>query len=83
MLFSEYPVANIKCDDNKLSFDARGDESLSFRMAIVPLDGEELKATKVKIVSGDEDENVDPDNGADDEHVEYTLHGNSQVEVTW
>jgi hypothetical protein len=83
MLFSEYPVANIKCDDNKLSFDARGDESLSFRMAIVPLDGEELKATKVKIVSGDKDENVDPDNGADDEHIEYTLHGNSQVEVTW
>jgi hypothetical protein len=83
MLFSEYPVANIKCDDNKLSFDARGDESLSFRMAIVPLDGEELKATKVKIVSGDEDENVDPDNGADDEHIEYTLHGNSQVEVAW
>jgi hypothetical protein len=83
MLFSEYPVDNIKCDDNKLSFDARGDESLSFRMAIVPLDGEELKATKVKIVSGDEDENVEPNNGADDEHIEYTLHGNSQVEVTW
>jgi hypothetical protein len=83
MLFSEYPVDNIKCDDNKLSFDARGDESLSFSMAIVPLDGEELKATKVKIVSGDEDENVEPNNGADDEHIEYTLHGNSQVEVTW
>jgi hypothetical protein len=83
MLFSEYPVANIKCDDNKLSFDARGDESLSFRMAIVPLDGEELKATKVKIVSGDQEENVDPNNGADNEHIEYTLHGNSQVEVTW
>jgi len=80
MVFVEYPATNFKQKKNSLTFFTRGDEKLTFRMAIVPLEDKALP--DITITKSGYREPI-PTAAAKKKYTEYTLNGNSQITVNW
>lgn len=83
IVFVEYPVVDFKLTKNKLSFFARGDERLSFRLAITPV--KEGKLPKFTVSSGKNTKAVEvsPEKGTKKDYIEFTLQGDSYISVNW
>jgi hypothetical protein len=81
--FTEYPAADFKRTKNKLTFFARGDERLPFRLAITPVAGKKLPKFTVTSGKNKEAVEVSPEKGAKKDYIEFTLHGNSYISITW
>jgi len=83
IVFAEYPVTDYKRSKNKLSFFTRGDERLSFRVAITPV--EDNKLPEFTVTSGKYSKAVEvhPEKGAKKDYVEYTLQGDSYITIAW
>jgi len=80
MIFVEYPATKFEYEGNSLSFFTRGDEKLTFRVAIVPL--KDKKIPELTIKKDGENEPLSPAQAKDD-YIEYYINGDSQIVVNW
>jgi hypothetical protein len=84
IVFTEYPISDFTVNDNKITLFAKGDECLSFRMAILPLtDDNKMEDVVVNYQANDKSTiKVTPIHNKKD-YKEYKLTGNIFVEVQW
>ncbi|PZR22629.1 MAG: hypothetical protein DI539_05240 [Flavobacterium psychrophilum] len=81
MIFTEYPATDFQLRGSAVSFFTRGDDRLSFRMMIVPVD-ESQKLPELKIfVMGDSDKVEIESSKNTKKYQEYYLKGNSRVSI--
>jgi len=83
VIFSEYPATNFKIKQKTITFFTRGDERLTFRMAIVPMNGDDIPKLTVVAGKGRNAEEIPQEKGASKDYVEYKLTGNSDVKIEW
>jgi len=77
MIFSDYPIGGFSYKNKRAKFHLKGDNRLQCRLAIVVKKGTKLPKVTVR-VRGEEIRSVSK-NG----HIECTLTGNENVEVSW
>ena len=83
IVFVEYPVTDFKLGKDKLSFFARGDERLTFRMAITPATDKAFPDFTVTSGKGKLGVSIKPEKGTKKNYIEFNLHGNSFTSVIW
>ncbi|WP_294820945.1 hypothetical protein [uncultured Flavobacterium sp.] len=83
MVFNEYPATDFKYKGKTLTYFTRGDESLAYRLVLVPLDsGAKLPKITVGLVVGKTTQELKPvkkQNG----FLEFRVKGNSHIKITW
>jgi hypothetical protein len=83
MVYTEYPATQFTVKDKKLTFFTRGDERLSFRIALLPIDGKAIPQLTVWVGKEAAMQRVLPTKDATKEYVEYKLNGNLNVKIEW
>lgn len=83
MLFTEYPLADFKSTKTKVTFYARGDSRLTFRMVILPLKGKMPKVEVTATMTESVKDKVTPEKGATAKYSEYVIRGDSRIEIKW
>jgi hypothetical protein len=83
MVYTEYPATRFAVKGNKLTFYTRGDERVSFKIALLPLEGKDIPKITVKAGKGKALGEVMPEKGAAKDYIEYNLHGDSNVALEW
>jgi hypothetical protein len=83
MIFVEYPSMNFKIKQNTLTFFTRGDERLSFRMSVVPMNDKEIPEITVITGKGSNAAEVTQEKGGRKDYAEYMLNGNSDIKIEW
>jgi len=83
MVFTEYPVFDFKATRNKISFMAKGDERLKYRMVLIPMDGKSLPDFEVDAIDANGKKvKIDPEK-SDEDTIQYKLNGNQSIEFQW
>jgi hypothetical protein len=84
IIFTEYPVADFRQRENKVTFFARGDERLTFRLACVADDGKKLPKLKVsRALNTSRVEEIEPQESSEKRYVEYVVSGSSTIRIEW
>jgi hypothetical protein len=83
MLFTEYPITDFKLRGSKINFYTRGDARLTFKMAVIPLEGNTLPKLNLSTTTGGSTKETVLEKYASPEYVEFVLNGDSSVELKW
>jgi hypothetical protein len=83
IVFTEYPVEQVKKSRSQLSFHAKGSEQFCWRMMVIALQGHELPDVKVAMGMGKQAEEVHPLENDESNGLEYMLRGNTRVVLSW
>lgn len=83
IVFTEYPVEQVKKSRSQLSFRAKGSEQFCWRMMVIALQGHELPDVKVAMGMGKQAEEVHPLENDESNGLEYMLRGNTRVVLSW
>jgi hypothetical protein len=83
MVFTEYPATQFTANKQVLTFFTRGDERLSFRIALLPIEGKAVPKVKLWQGIGEDMQELAAEKGATKEYVEYKLTGNRAIKLEW
>jgi len=86
MIYTEYPATEFSVKDTNISFYSRGDERLSFKMAILPLEGRAIPRVTLQAGKAGEDaemQALNPEKGSNKQYMEFVIHGNSTIKILW
>lgn len=82
MVFIEYPVLNQTTKGKTIRFDVLGDSALTCRMCIVSKEQKRLPQFKIKVDNADDQQKIETVK-ATKEGLEYSLHGNQKITISW
>ncbi|MEZ2335303.1 hypothetical protein AB6735_06695 [Mucilaginibacter sp. RCC_168] len=82
MVFVDYPVLNQKISGKSLHFDIKGDERLTCSLRIIKQGKKQLPTIKIKAGNTADQKHLN-DIKQLKEGIEYKLHGNQQVSISW
>jgi len=83
MVFTEYPATQFTTKKQELTFFTRGDERLSFRIALLPIDGKAIPQVRVWQGMEKDMQELRAEKGSKKEYVEYKITGNRNIKITW
>lgn len=84
IIYTEYPVANYVLRRNIITFFARGDQRLYFRIVITST-GDIQKLPKIKVSVGSNNRSLIETSPSEKkpERIEYSIQGNSHIKIEW
>jgi hypothetical protein len=82
MVFANYPTLNQKLTGKKLTFDVVGDPALTCSLRIINRGKKRLPAFKIKVDNKEDQEQIGSVKETK-EGLEYTIHGNQAVTISW